>query len=197
MKFHIEAKNMVLLKLHRATEEENYDPLEQFFQWITVTYELSKRQKIILLQKAIENKNFDWQSNPADELELAIQEAQLAVVETTENQFFSNMMKEILRNCMPSPYYVKIAEMNIAEMLKKIPEIWKECGPHEVTFQNRDYRSMRNNYANHTRVTKRKIRYQVRLCYCYRQKGHLAKNCSWNKTLKHETKQLELVVNNR
>jgi len=28
MKFHIEAKNMVLLKLHRATEEGNGDPLE-------------------------------------------------------------------------------------------------------------------------------------------------------------------------
>jgi len=57
MKFHIEAKNMALVKLHRAIEEENYDPLEQFFQWITVNYELSKRQKMILLQKAIENKN--------------------------------------------------------------------------------------------------------------------------------------------
>jgi len=60
MKFHVEVKNMILLKLHRATEEENYYPLAQFFQWITVNYELSKRQMKILLQKEIENKNFDW-----------------------------------------------------------------------------------------------------------------------------------------
>ena len=32
MKFHIEAKNMALLKLRRAIEEENYGPLKQFFQ---------------------------------------------------------------------------------------------------------------------------------------------------------------------
>jgi len=37
-------------------------------------------------------------------------------------------MKDILRNNMPRAYYVKIAEMNIAEMLQKILEIWKECG---------------------------------------------------------------------
>ena len=56
MKFHVEAKNMALLKLHGAIEEENGDPLVQFLQWITVNYELSKRQKMVLLQKAIENK---------------------------------------------------------------------------------------------------------------------------------------------
>jgi len=75
MKFLIEARNMALLKLHRAIEEENGDPLEQFFQWITVTYEMSKRQKMVMLQKAIENKKFHWKSNPADKIELAIREA--------------------------------------------------------------------------------------------------------------------------
>ena len=38
MEFHVEAKNMALLKLHRAIEEEDYDLLVQFFQWITVNY---------------------------------------------------------------------------------------------------------------------------------------------------------------
>jgi len=40
MKFHVEAKKMALLKLHRAIEEEDCGPLVQFFQWITVNYEL-------------------------------------------------------------------------------------------------------------------------------------------------------------
>jgi len=108
MKFHTEAKKMALLKLHRATEEEDCDPLVQFFQWITINYEISKRQKMILLQKAIENKKFDWKSNPADEIEVVIREAQLTVGEITENQFLSNLMKETLRYCMPSAYYVKL-----------------------------------------------------------------------------------------
>jgi len=43
-------------------------------------------------------------------------------------------MKEILRNYVPSVYYVKIAGINIAEMLQKIPETWKECGSHETTL---------------------------------------------------------------
>jgi len=51
MKFHVEAKKMALLKLHRTIEEENGHPLVQFFQWITVNYEMSKRQKMVLLQK--------------------------------------------------------------------------------------------------------------------------------------------------
>ena len=97
-------------------------------------------------------------------------------------------MKEILRNCMPSAYYLKIAGMNIAEMLQKLPEIWKECGSHEITFQSRKHRCMRYNYDKHhgyhAQVTKKKTRYQVRLCYCCQQKGHLAKDCSWNKTIK-------------
>ena len=78
--------------------------------------------------------------------------------------------------------------MNIAEMLQKIPEIWKECGSHEITFQSRKHRGMRNKYDKHhgyhAQVTKKKIRYQVRLCYCCRRKGHLAKECTSNKTMK-------------
>jgi len=119
MKFHVEAKKMALIKLHRAIEEEDCDPLIQFFQWITINYKLSERQKMILLQKAIENKKLDWKSNPAAKIEAAIQESQLSVDEVTEDQFLSNLIKDILRNKMPKAYYVKIAEMNIAEMLRK------------------------------------------------------------------------------
>jgi len=61
----------------------------------------------------------------------------LTVGELTENQFLSNLMKDILRNNMPRAYYVKIAEMNIAEMLQKLPEIWKECGSLGTTFQHK------------------------------------------------------------
>jgi len=187
MEFHIEAKNMSLAKLHRAIEEENGDPLVQFLQWITVTYELSKRRKMVLLQKAIENKKFDWKSNPADKIKFAIREAQLTVGEITENQFLSNLMKEILRSNMPSAYYVKTAGMNIAEILQKIPEIWKECGSHETTFQYRKQRCMKTNYdkhhGHHAHVTKKKVRHRERLCYCCRQKGHPAKDCSRNKIM--------------
>jgi len=42
MKFHVEAKKMALIKLHRAIEKEDCDPLTQFFQWITMNYELSE-----------------------------------------------------------------------------------------------------------------------------------------------------------
>jgi len=69
-------------------------------------------------------------------------------------------------------------------MLQKIPKIWKECGSHEVTFQYRKQRFMRYNYGkhhgHHAPVNKKKVRYHVRLCYCCRQKGHLAKACIWN-----------------
>ena len=44
MKFHAEAKKMASLKLHRAIEGD-YDPLVQFFQWITVNYEIKKDRK--------------------------------------------------------------------------------------------------------------------------------------------------------
>jgi len=95
-------------------------------------------------------------------------------------------MKEILRSNMPGTYYVKIAGMNIAEMLQKIPEIWKECGSHDITFQYRTQKGRRNNknQGNHAQVTKKKTRYQVRLCYCRQQKGYLAKDCTWNKNMK-------------
>ena len=89
---------------------------------------MSERQKTTLLLKAIENKKLDWKDNPAAETETAIQEAQLTADEVTKKQFISNLVKDILRNKMPTAYYVKIAEMNIAEMLQKILEIWKECG---------------------------------------------------------------------
>jgi len=56
MKYHAEATKMALIKLHRAIEEEDCNPLLPFFQWITINYKLSDRQKTILLQKAIENK---------------------------------------------------------------------------------------------------------------------------------------------
>jgi len=53
-------------------------------------------------------------------------------------------MKDTLRNKMPEAYYVKIAEMNIVEMLQKIPEIWKECGSLETPFQYKRQRYMKN-----------------------------------------------------
>jgi len=43
MKFHAEAKKMASLKLHRAIEGD-CDPLVQFFQWITVNYEIKKTE---------------------------------------------------------------------------------------------------------------------------------------------------------
>jgi len=83
---------------------------------------------------------------------------------------------------MPSAYYLQIAGMNIAEMLQKIPEIWKECGSHEITFQYRKQRCIRNNYDKHhgyhAQVKKKKDRHRERLCYRCRQTGHLAKDCS-------------------
>jgi len=88
---------------------------------------------------------------------------------------------------MPSAYYVKISGMNIAEMLQKIPEIWKECGSQEIPFQYKKQRGMRNNFdkyhCHHAQVTKKKVRHRARLCYCWRQTGHLAKDCSWYKTM--------------
>jgi len=126
-------------------------------------------------------------SNPADKIELAIREAQLTVVEITENQFLSNLMKEILRSNMPSAYYMKIAGMNIVEMLQKIPEIWKECGSHEITFQYKKQRCMKTSHdkhqGHHAHVTKKKVRHRERLCYFCRQTEHLAKDCSWNKIM--------------
>ena len=86
-----------------------------------------------LLQNAIEYRSFDWQSNIADELELAIREAQLTITEITENQFLSNIVKETLRNSMLNVCYLTIADMKVFEMLQKIPEIWKECCLHEST----------------------------------------------------------------
>jgi len=161
MKFHVEAKKMALIKLHRAFEEEDCDQLIQFFRWITTNYKLSERQKTILLQKAVENKKLDWKSNPASEIEAAIQEAQLTVDEVTKNQFVSNLIKDILRNKMSKAYYVKIAEMNIAEMLQKIPEIWKECGSLGTTFQYKKYRYMRDKHVKyhgfHAHDTKKKV----------------------------------------
>ena len=143
---------------------------------------------MILLQKAIENKKLDWKSNPADEIKSAIQEAQLTVGELTENQFLSNLMKDILRNNMPRAYYVKLAE--IAEMLQKIPEIWKECGSLGslgTTFQYTKHRYMRDKndkyQGYHAHVTKKKVRHRERLCYCCRQTGHQAKDCSRNKSM--------------
>jgi len=55
-------------------------------------------------------------------------------------------MKETLRNKMPRTYYVKIAGMNIAEMLQNIPEIWKECGSSGITFQYKKQRYMKDKY---------------------------------------------------
>ena len=148
MKSHAEVKQMVLTKLQRSIEVENYDPLEQFFQWISMVYGLSQRQKMALLQKIIENRSFDWQSNPADELELAIREAQLTITEINENQFLSNIVKETLRNSMPNDYYLKIADMEVFEMLQKIPEIWKECGLHESTRNGDTLKTIRKHYLN-------------------------------------------------
>jgi len=184
MKYHVEAKTLAVIKLHRAIEEEDCDPLIQFFQWITINYKLSERRKTILLQKAIENKKLYWKSNPAAEIEAAIQEAQLTVDEVTKNLFVSNLIKDILRNKMPKAYYVKIAEMNIAEMLRKILDIWKECGSLGTSFQYKKHRYMRDKYAQyygfHAHNIKKKVRHRVRLCYCCRQTGHQAKGCSWN-----------------
>jgi len=194
MKYHVEAEKMALIKLHRVIEEKECDPLIQFFQWIAINYKLSERQKTMLIQKAIENKKLNWKDNPATEIEAAIQEVQLTVDEVTKNRFISNLVKEILRNKMPTAYYVQIAEMNIAEMLQKIPEIWKECGFPGTKFQYKKHRAMRDKrakyHAFHAHDIKKKVRHRVRLCYCCRQAGHQAKNRSWNTSTKTSKRRI-------
>jgi len=155
---------------------------------------LSERQKTTLLLKAIENKKLDWKDNPAAETETAIQEAQLTADEVTKKQFISNLVKDILRNKMPTAYYVKIAEMNIAEMLQKILEIWKECSSLRTTPQYKKYRDMRDKHAKyhgfHAHDIKKKVQHRVRLCYCCRQAGHQAKDCSWNTSTKTSKRRM-------
>ena len=107
---------MALIKLHRAMEEEDSDPLTPFFQWITINYTLSDRQKTVLLQKAIEKKKTGLEEWPSCQIESAIQEAQFTVEEVTKEQFMSKLIEEILRDKMPTAYYVQIDEMNIADM---------------------------------------------------------------------------------
>jgi len=175
---------VALIKLHRAIEEEDGDPLIPFFQWITIIYKLSDRHKTILLQKAIENNKHDWKDNPAAEIEAPIHEALLTVDEITKNQFISLLVKEILRNKMPTTYYVPIAEMSIAEMLQKIPKIWKECCSSGTTFPYRRNGNMKNKHTKyhglHTHDIRKKVRFRMRLCYCCRQTGYQAKNCLSN-----------------
>jgi len=56
---HTDANKIGLSKHHEVEEGEDFDPLKQLFQWICLSYELTKEGKIKQLEIAIENRCFD------------------------------------------------------------------------------------------------------------------------------------------
>jgi len=50
MQCHVEAKHVALSKLQQAIDDDKRDPLEQFFQWISINYGLRQGRKIKQMQ---------------------------------------------------------------------------------------------------------------------------------------------------
>jgi len=46
MKSNVDAKHMALSKLQQAIDDDKQDPLEHFFQWISINYGLRQGRKI-------------------------------------------------------------------------------------------------------------------------------------------------------
>jgi len=137
MQSHVDAKHIALSKLQQAIDDDKQDPLEQSFQWISINYGLRQGRKTKQLQKSLENRDFSWKHNPADELDSSLREAQMPIQEITENRFLTNILKEHLRKTMPPAYYIQVAGMTISEMIQRIPEMWKNLQREELSEEKR------------------------------------------------------------
>jgi len=100
MQSYVDAKHMALSKLQQAIDDDKQDPFEQLFQWISINYRLRQGRKIKQLQKSLENHDFNWKFNPADELDSALRKAQMSIKEITENRFLTNIQGDSKR-CVP------------------------------------------------------------------------------------------------
>jgi len=126
MQSHVDAKHMTLSKLQQAIDDDKQHPLEQFFRWMSINYGLRQGRKIKQLQKSLENRDFSWKLNPADESDAALREAQISLKEIMKNMFLSNIHKEHMRKTMSPACYIQVSGMTISEMIQTILQMWKK-----------------------------------------------------------------------
>ena len=82
------------------------------------------------MKTSLENRDFSWKLNSADELDAALREARTSIKEITENMFLSNI--EHMRKRMSPAYYIQVVGMTISEMMQMIPEMWKNLQRDEL-----------------------------------------------------------------
>ena len=147
----------------------------------------------------MENCDFSWKLNPADELDSALREAQISIKEITENRFLTSILKEHLRKTMPPAYYIQVAGMTISEMIQRIPEMWKNLQRDElpeekrtknmaitqiVNQENEDQGSKSSSIKTREVETSLKSKKKRRNIQCYdckeRERGHVIKDCPYS-----------------
>jgi len=87
-------------------------------------YILTKYEQNNGLRTAIVTQTFDWENNPAIDLQNALSQAQMTLYEIDDNETFRETRQDALKLKL-QPYYHLIADVKSTDLPDKLRHIWK------------------------------------------------------------------------
>jgi len=94
---HKTARQAASAQLLQVIRDPTHKPLQAFFTWLQQSCGLTKKEQNTCLIKAINNQKFDWQNNPAIDLQNAISQAHMSLPEIDSNEIFRETLKDALK----------------------------------------------------------------------------------------------------
>ena len=153
LKRHKEALIKAKIMLTRATQrpDKGCALLEEFYDWILLTYQLTPRQRLTKIRTLLKHKPWSWKGNPMDELAIILHKVNYTWDDVVENEVLREEVMLFIKQQLPLSVYLTLCESPIKDWGNQINEIWKR-----LQFAEVDENKIRAESSSYTRNAQNK-----------------------------------------
>jgi len=134
LKKHKEALTKAKIMLIKAAQrpDKGCALLEEFYDWMLLTYQLTPRQRLIKLRTLLQHKSWSWRVNPMDELAIELHKANYTWDDVVENELLREEIMLFIKRQLPLSEYLTLCESPMKDRGDQIIEMWKRLQLAEV-----------------------------------------------------------------
>jgi len=163
--------------------------LEEFYNWLLLTYQLTPRQQLTKIRTLLKHKSWSWEKNPMDELARELHKANYTWDDVVENESLREEIMVFIKRQLPLSVYLTLCESPMKDWGDQIIEVWKlkqlaKVDENKIQAKSSSYtRIVQNKKVNgkNEKITalNAEVRYgkRGRICPRCRKEGHPVKFC--------------------
>ena len=188
---HKEALVKAKIMLVKATQKPDRECalLEEFYDWLLLTYQLTPRQQLTKIRTLLNHKSWSWEKNPMDELAIALHKANYTWDDVVENELLREEIMLFIKQQLPLSAYLTLCESPMKDWGDQIVQIWKrkqltEVDENEIQAKSSSYtRNVQDKKVNvkNEKITAltAEIKYEKRgrICPRCRKEAHPVQVC--------------------